>query len=225
MSILTVNPEFIHWYKRNKLFIVSLLVVLVFITLLDVGRLTPTTDSMQKKILMNRVESLMLPELSREDFTLIESSYKNFEQKKELKQTGQTQLMSAVEQEKQQGELVSLFVGDNKLKLKAVVSYNTQSVSYNTQSENKAVEHSYYALIEVANLIKGERVVQKYQHKDDVFGYQLIIKQNKQVQLVAQNDELKRIINLVMYQKSNKASEKAKEQALSNQNNIKKSSE
>jgi len=225
MSILTVNPEFIHWYKRNKLFIVSLLVVLVFITLLDVGRLTPTTDSMQKKILMNRVESLMLPELSREDFTLIESSYKNFEQKKELKQTGQTQLMSAVEQEKQQGELVSLFVGDNKLKLKAVVSYNTQSVSYNTQSENKAVEHSYYALIEVANLIKDERVVQKYQHKDDVFGYQLIIKQNKQVQLVAQNDELKRIINLVMYQKSNKASEKAKEQALSNQNNIKKSSE
>jgi len=218
MSILTVNPEFIHWYKRNKLFIVSLLVVLVFITLLDVGRLTPTTDSMQKKILMNRVESLMLPELSREDFTLIESSYKNFEQKKELKQTGQTQLMSAVEQEKQQGELVSLFVGDNKLKLKAVVSYNTQS-------ENKAVEHSYYALIEVANLIKDERVVQKYQHKDDVFGYQLIIKQNKQVQLVAQNDELKRIINLVMYQKSNKASEKAKEQALSNQNNIKKSSE
>lgn len=218
MSGLTLKPKLINWYKANKLSIITMLVVLFFLILLDNDRFTTSEASKQKDLSINNAESLTMPRLSNESFALIESRYENFDQNEESKQANKTQLMSAAEQEKQQGELVSIFIGDNQLKLRAVVSYNIQP-------ENKAVEHAYYALIEITDLIKGERVIQKYQHKDDVFGYQLIIKPNQQVQLVAQSGAAKRIINLVMYQKSKKTLEKTNEQALFNQNNIKKSSE
>jgi len=220
MSISALKPTFINFYKNNKLSFVAAFAIFFLLTLLDSGRFifTVKTKQKQKQTAISNVEPLALQRLSNEDIVLIEKAYENFEHSEELKQAEKTQLMSAAEQEKQQGELVSLFVGDNKLKLKAVVRYNKKS------AENTG-DHAYYALIETENLIKGERVVKKYQPKDDVFGYQLIIKQNQQVQLVAKKAGVQRIINLVMYQKSNNALKKNNEQALSNQNNIKKSSE
>jgi len=218
MSISALKPTLINFYENNKFPLVAALTVLFLLTLLDSERFIFTVKTKQKQTAISNVEPLALQRLSDADIVSIEKAYENFEHSEELKQAEKVQLMSAAEQEKQQGELVSLFVGDNKLKLKAVVRYNKQS------AENTG-DHAYYALIETENLTKGERVVQKYQHKDDIFGYQLIIKQNQQVQLVAKKAGVQRIINLVMYQKSNNALKKNNEQALSNQNNIKKSSE
>jgi len=218
MSISALKPTLINFYKNNKLSFVAVLTILLLLTLLDSGRFIFTVKTKQKQTAISNVEPLAIQRLSDADIISIEKTYENFEHGEESKETEKAQLMSAAEQEKQQGELVSLFVGDNKLKLKAVVRYNT------LLAENTP-EHAYYALIETENLIKGERVVQKYQHKDEIFGYQLIIKQNQQVQLVTKKAGVQRIINLVMYQKSNNALKKNNEQALSNQNNIKKSSE
>ena len=218
MSISALKPTLINFYENNKFPLVAVLTILFLLTLLDSERFIFTVKTKQKQTAISNVEPLALQRLSNEDIVSIEKAYENFEHSEESKQAEKVQLMSAAEQEKQQGELVSLFVGDNKLKLKAVVRYNKQS------AENTG-DHAYYALIETENLTKGERVVQKYQHKDDIFGYQLIIKQNQQVQLVAKKAGVQRIINLVMYQKSNNALKKNNEQALSNQNNIKKSSE
>lgn len=218
MSLVTLKPAIVSWVKINRFSIVTAFVLLVFILLLDMNRLQSGDDVQKQLLATSYAEPLVLPSFTADAYALLESTYKNFSQNQEQQSDAKARAMSVAEQEKQQGELRSLFVGDNQLKLKAVVSYNVQQ-------ENNALEKAYYALIEVKDLTKGERVVQKYQHKDDVFGYQLIIKQNQQVQLVAQSGEAKRIINLVMYQITKKSPKNANKQALSNQNNINESSE
>ena len=215
MSFITLKPFIVSWYKVNRLSIITAILVLLFIFLLDMSRLQSVNNIQKKSLATNHAEPLVLPVFTTDAYALLESTYQKFSQNQEQQPDANTQAMSTAEQEKQQGELMSLFVGDNQLKLKAVVSYKVQK-------ENNVLKHARYALIEVKNLTKGDRVVQKYHHQDDVFGYQLIITKNQQVQLIApvveQESKTKRIINLVMYKKTNK-------QALSNQNNIKEFSE
>ena len=222
MSVPSLKSTIISYYKTNRFSLLTALIMVVLLFLLDMSRFQSTDNLHKKTRPLNNIDTLTLPVLTNEAFALIEKTYEKFQQDVNVLQNTKTQVMSAEQQEKQQGELVSVFVGDNQLKLKAVVSYNESP-----QSDTS--KQAFYALIKVINLTKGDSVIQKYFQGEDVFGYQLVIEQNQQVQLIAHVDEqgnkTKRTINLRMYQKPKASPEALNKQALSNQNNIKEFSE
>jgi hypothetical protein len=61
----------------------------------------------------------------------------------------------------------------------------------------------YYALIEVVDIKTGNIETIKFIENDNVYGFQLKILTSTKVQLSKANDDLKQLITLVMYEKSN----------------------
>jgi len=104
------------------------------------------------------------------------------------------------QQEKQQGLLQHMFVGDNKIELKAIVS--------------RGVNAQQQALLLVSNTITGSRKIEAFINNSQVYGYQLKITKSTQVILTrlsgvsndneqTPNTELpkaKQVITLTMYQ-------------------------
>ncbi len=122
------------------------------------------------------VSALSTPQLNEQTFSNIYKSYQQYVNKKSDVQTKQKGL-SAEEQAKQQGELTSFFVGDNKLQLKAVIQSQSQGL---------------IALIQSENIDSGIKAIEKFSQNTLVYGYTLTIEKNTQVKLTKQknkNDE------------------------------------
>ena len=122
------------------------------------------------------LSALSAPQLSERTFNDIN---KNYQQDLNKDQTAITQQgLSAEEQAKQQGELKSFFIGDNKLQLKAVIQNEPQPV---------------VALIQIENINSGIKKIEAFSQKQLVYGYTLTIEKNTQVKLTKQKSKNKNI--------------------------------
>jgi len=130
------------------------------------------------------VKPMVLPQVTDQQLTQLNEAYAPFASEKKADKTQQSSGMSAAEQAMQQGELKSLFIGDNKLKLKAVIQ----------QRNSKSV-----ALIEIHNIKSGETTIASFAHGSLVYGYTLVINNNTQVMLSKKQAEKPQQITLTMY--------------------------
>lgn len=118
------------------------------------------------------IAALSVPQLSERTFSEINKNYQHYINKNEGEKNKQVGL-TAAEQAKQQGELKSFFIGDNKLQLKAVIQ---------NQSKN------LIALIQVENITSGIQSIEKFSQNTLVYGYMLTIEKNIQVKLTSQKN-------------------------------------
>ncbi|MGL1957057.1 MAG: hypothetical protein OCD00_07050 [Colwellia sp.] len=130
------------------------------------------------------ITPMILPQLDESDLLQLNKAYAPFISKKNDSKTEMQQGLSAAEQANQQGELKSFFVGDNQLKLKAVIhNINTGSV----------------ALIELNNIKLGTSKIESFANGQLVYGYKLVISKNTQVMLSKRQVEKLQQITLTMY--------------------------
>lgn len=130
------------------------------------------------------IKPIILPQLNESDLQQINKAYAQFTSDKSESKAKIQQGMSAVDQANQQGKLKAFFIGDNQLKLKAVI-----------QNINKDL----IALIEVNNIKSGTSNVEKFTNGNLVYGYKLVVSKNTQVTLSKQQAEKTQQIILTMY--------------------------
>jgi len=95
--------------------------------------------------------------------------------------------LSLEEQALQQGLLQTVFIGDRKLQLKAVIA----------QQANRSMPHQ--VLLLVTDLQTNSAVIEKYSPDSDVYGYNLNINNTTQVNLTKNTERGEQIITLTMY--------------------------
>lgn len=177
----------------NKLGMI-IIILSVLWSLLDAStRLLPLHSSKNKINKTIEIKPLLLPKLSTQTLNKLSAVYllyseSSIEDKKIM-------AMSTDEQNKQQGELVAIYINDNKLSLKAVIQRN---IGGNTQKSFQKPQQSS-ALILVENISSGEHKIEKFDHLSIVYGYQLSIEKNTQVILTKQHNPGQQKIILTMY--------------------------
>ena len=170
----------------NKLGIAVIIISLLWSIADFADRIASNNDKISKLTEKPELTALHLPMLNANEVEKLSTSYLKYDQAKNEAPEKQ-QGMSLAEQAKQQGELKSLFIGDNKLQLKAVIKSN---------SENSKALH---ALILIKNVKTGEQSIEKYGQGSKVHGYQLAIAKNTQVILSKDNEQGQQEIILTMY--------------------------
>jgi len=113
------------------------------------------------------IAALSAPQLSERTFSELNKSYQQYISKTVDQKSTQVGL-TAAEQAKQQGELKSFFIGDNKLQLKAVIQNQPKNL---------------IALIQVESITSGIKTIEKFSQNTLVYGYELTIEKNTQVKL------------------------------------------
>jgi hypothetical protein len=128
------------------------------------------------------VQVVLMPNVSTNTMARIKQVYERYRTVPEPV-VAEISGMTAAEQAKQSGELQVLFVGDHKLVLKAIV---------NNQQQRSA-------LLQVTNIKDNSLRVEKFNDLEDVYGFQLQVVNNTQVQLSKQNVNERQLITLTMY--------------------------
>jgi len=175
----------------SKLSLIVMALTLLWVLLDASTRLSTKISDSSNKQIMNKFTALYLPQLSAQSISRLSEVYSAYSVKDVPKKN--LDGMSAAEQLKQQGQLSTVFISDNKLTLKAVIK-NEQ-----VTRKNKNKQQQYYALIAVFNIKNGEQKLEKFYHNDDIYGYQLTIEKNTQVKLTKRNKTGLQDIRLTMY--------------------------
>jgi len=136
------------------------------------------------------VQPMKLPSVTEETLVQIEQGYEKYRTTSTEKKADSAG-MSIEEQAKQTGELKSVFIGNKKLELKAVL---TEESKINQKNEKKQS-----VLLQVIDTEKDTSVIEKFSNLDSVYGFQLEVISNTQVQLTKQNNDLQQKIMLTMY--------------------------
>jgi len=169
----------------SKLAFFVMAVVALGVVVEGAGRLTGiSSHSNSQTSTLMAITPMVLPQLDESDLLQLNKAYAPFISDKNDSETGMQQGLSAAEQENQQGELKSFFVGDNQLKLKAVI-HN--------------IDTGLIALIEINNIKLGASTIEKFTNGQLVYGYKLMISKNTQVTLSKQQAEKLQQITLTMY--------------------------
>jgi len=139
------------------------------------------------------ISALILPQLSEQDVSELTNAYKTYGSDMPTSQSG----LSLAEQAKQQGELKSLFIGDNKLKLKAVItaSENEKTVERTLPTQSSKLN----ALIEITNVKSGKKRIERFTDGVLVQGYMLAIEKSTQIILTKEQGQNQQKIILTMY--------------------------
>jgi hypothetical protein len=158
---------------HNKLTRITVILVILWCFFDALNRFTDTAINSNDADNAVTIAALSAPQLSERTFSEINKSYQQYISKTVDEKSTQVGL-TAAEQAKQQGELKSFFIGDNKLQLKAVIQ---------NQPEN------LIALIQVENITSGIKTIEKHSQNTLVYGYTLIIEKNTQVKLTKQKSK------------------------------------
>jgi len=177
----------------NKLAIIVMVLTLFWLMLDSFSRFSNKASSNIVEEVNTNITPLALPVLSRELVAQLSLKYKQYSTEKAVDLKG----LSAEEQAKQQGLLKSLFIGDNKLVLKAVIQYTADNSAASRQAATE--QTPLIALIQVTNVKTGQSGIEKFKNNQQVYGYQLTIEKNTQVVLTKQIEQTKQTIILTMY--------------------------
>jgi len=146
------------------------------------------------------INNVVLPQLTAHVAQQISNVYQTY--KKSDVNEAKSTAMTAAEQLKQQGRLNKVFIGDNKLELKAVINPNGANNNF------KETNDSLQALILVTNTKSNAQQITKFKNNTLVYGYQLIINKHTQVTLTKVNkvdkgEPVEQKIVLTMYKSNN----------------------
>lgn len=148
---------------------------------------SPTLNKKENRTI--ELAPLQLPRLNDDTLEHISTSYLKYnlvDKDPISKNLG----MSAEEQAKQQGELNSLFVDENKIELKAVIKNEEE------QNENQ------YVLLLIHNLKTDSIDIKKFKQGSLVHGYMLRIEKNTEIILTKETEQGQQTIILNMYSTS-----------------------
>jgi len=157
----------------NKLTRITVILVILWCFFDALNRFTDKTINSNDSDNAVTIAALSAPQLSEHAFSELNKSYQQYISKTVDKKNTQVGL-TAAEQAKQQGELKSFFIGDNKLQLKAVIQNQPQNL---------------IALIQVENITSGIKTIEKFSPNTLVYGYKLTIEKNTQVKLSKQKSK------------------------------------
>jgi hypothetical protein len=166
----------------NKVAIITVLLTVLWISTDVSQRLVnePKQNSRSSNVL--DVKAFFLPNVPMQTAAQIKQAYKKY-RTEVASVPAPLSGMTAAEQSQQTGELPALFVGEHKLVLKAIV-HNEQQRS---------------ALMQITNIKDKSLRVEKFNDLGDVYGFQLQVINNTQVQLSKQNVNERQLITLTMY--------------------------
>jgi hypothetical protein len=188
-------------------------IIVIILTLLwaasDVSKRfnNPTTANKQAAKSVN-ITPLNLPTLNAEVLSQLKMNYQPYQEQVPVKQNIDSIGMSAAEQAKQQGELTSFFIKDNKVELKAIITLTAltaltelkaQPAEQRSITINKKNITKLQALFLITNNTSGVKKIEKYHHGQAVHGYQLSISNNTEVVLTKALAQKKQKIILTMY--------------------------
>lgn len=179
----------------NKLGLLVIVLTFLWVTADFNSRLTTSTNLQDKNTLIGSVTPLPLPNLSRESVLSLAMAYKKYQTDNDVKVPVKSVGMSEQQQAEQKGELNSLFIGDNKLNLKAIINRN--AVKHNSATKSK----NLVALILIKNLVSAKSEIKQFSHNAQVQGFVLTIDKNTQVNFTKQLETGEQKVTLTMYKK------------------------
>jgi len=149
------------------------------------------------------VQTIVLPSVTAKTITEIKQRYETYRTASTIKAPDNIS-MSAEEQAKQTGELKTVFIGNKKLELKAVLSIDNavESAVGKIHNQNQSEKNSQSVLLQVTDIENNTSVIEKFSNLDSVYGFQLSVISNIQVQLTKQNNDQLQQILLTMYKPS-----------------------
>jgi len=179
--------------RKTLVFIVFISLAWVFVDAND-----RFTNKVKKSFnVKNEYENIKLnkPQISIFLVNELLDNLKKYE-KQTIKTVKKSNVMSVVQQAEQRGVLPNLYIGNNKIILKAIV--HKRSAGLNVLQ----------ALILIINLETGEQELKKFLNNEHVLGYLLNIEKNTQVTLTKQQNQGLQIITLTMYKPMAEKNEK-----------------
>jgi len=177
---------------NNKLSTAIAVITLLFIAIDINERFLVNELSLQKNNSTIQAKGIIFPSVTDKNKQAISKAYKNYETVTDTKiEPKNLDGMTAEQQLGQNGELSALYVGDYKLKLKAII-YDQSKVN-----THKSV------LLQVTNMLEKTVVIEKFNPTNDVYGYQLKIVNNTKIELQKVNEQEVQAITLSMYSAAN----------------------
>jgi hypothetical protein len=147
-----------------------------------ISRFSNNSNNKNKALVIASPQRLANSRLLAQEIELLDIAYEKYQAKPDkIKVELNNEKMTETEQLKQNGLLNEVFAGNNILKLKAIID--------NGKGQS--------ALIAITNIETNETELKSYQQGQILFGYQLAINTNTQVDLM--NNKTKQLINLSMY--------------------------
>lgn len=180
----TLRKFLIERYN-NKINLFILFISLLWVSVDINQRFFLKPSNYQSNNAVENIRSLHIPLLSKATTKKLEQTIAPYDQieKTKTQQNNTNQKMSAEQQALQTGELKTVYIGENKIELKAIIS---NKLSITNKSKNKGVSKktSQSALLQVYNSSNQQSSIEEYANYADVYGFQLTILGNTQVQLI-----------------------------------------
>jgi len=182
------------YIKFKETIVAPLPLVVMFIMLvlvvIDINerllKVTNNQDKLTDHIQMSDLPHLILDNKQHQKIMSLYNQY--IEEEKDDKKTKINQGMSAELQRMQEGKLKQLYIDNKKIELKAIV---------NNLGEDK---NTLSVLLLVSDTQSKIAKVETFHNEANVYGYQLQVKNNRQVSLTKQYENDMQTIILTMYQ-------------------------
>jgi hypothetical protein len=183
----------LHQLYQHKLAALVVLFTLLWVMTDISGRLTAESNNIISVEQADIINELELPQLAPTLVAAINSVYAPYQMKTsktDKSTTIEENIMTAKQRAAQQGELTAFYIKDKKIALKAVI-----------QNENKATKQ-LSALLLITNTNTGIETIEKVNDQQDVYGYTLLIENNRQVMLSKKQPQGLQKIILTMFKAS-----------------------
>ena len=195
---------------RSKLSGAVLLLTLVWVLVDAKQRLFNDDENNNKQQQLSEVVGASLPVANAVLLQELTSLLNFYQENDKRDASAATNVLSAEQQAKQQGQLSRFFIGDNMLELKAIISNTTKnstsSVAENdktdalSKNENSKASKELTVLLLVTNAKNNQSAIERFNNQADVYGYQLNILQNTQVVLTKKSAQGQQKVILTMYE-------------------------
>jgi hypothetical protein len=180
--------------KTSKLSLL-IIVLTLFWVISDIQQRLLTNSSVENKLAtMQQVKVLPLPKANKALQEQLSSAMSPYATNAKTADES-LNIMTDEQQSKQQGDMSTLFVGDQSIELKAVISdFSIVGQANEVDNQDKRLT----ALLLVTNLKTNTSTIERFTNQMDVYGYTLTILQNTQVLL--SHDAHQQDVTLTMYE-------------------------
>jgi hypothetical protein len=184
-----------HTVFLNKLGLAVLLLTLLWVVIDAKQRFFAEPKTAQSLQPPTSVSTLVLPKTNEPLVQALTNTLAPYQDKNSENSNSNTNQRMTLEQQAQQsGDLSQLFVGDKTLALKALITKTIDSA--NTSAQNQLQK----ALLLVTHIPTNESVIESFENKANVYGYQLSILSNNQIMLTKENAQSTQQVTLTLYE-------------------------
>jgi hypothetical protein len=184
-----------HTVFLNKLGLAVLLLTLLWVVIDAKQRLFSNQQGAQSLQPPTSVSTLALPKANESLVQALTNTLAPYQDKNSENSNSKTNQQMTLEQQAQQsGDLSQLFVGDKTLALKALITKTIDSANTSAQTQQQK------ALLLVTHTQTNESVIESFENKANVYGYQLSILSNNRVMLTKENAQSTQQVTLTLYE-------------------------